>query len=343
LEVERNACVEGISAVGAVPVLFENFGGMDDDPEAAYLDQVARSDIYVGILGTRYGTPLKSGYSATHAEYDEAMARGLRTSIWNSDKELDGRQRDFLNEIRVFHTTGSYSSAEDLAQRIVKRLTVIGAESIAPWVKVGAAIFRATSVQDDGRQITVKARIRDNAVAASLESRRPGNSFGRNSETRITWPGSTSPVRIATVTSETTSSQSRTITIVGNRGSENRANHLEMAFEGRSPEDLTELAMRVALLGEPNPLGTMSFLAAAENPLHGIASLRLSEDSFEQIALLLITEELVGRRGAGHITQFRLGPQRLGHRRLRLGWLPARRYQNQDPVERVIEGDTAAG
>jgi hypothetical protein len=143
------------------------------------------------------------------------------------------------------------------------------------------------------------------------------------------------------VTSETTSSQSRTITVVGNRVPENRLNHFEVTFEGRSPEDLTELAMRVALLGEPNPLGTMSFLAAAENPLLAVANLRLPEDSFEQIAQLLITEELVGQRGAAHITQFRLGPQHIGRRRLRLGWLPVRRYQNQDPVEHVIEGDTS--
>jgi hypothetical protein len=337
---ERKACAQGIAAVGAVPVLFEDFGGMDDDPEEAYLAQVASSDIYMGILGQRYGKLLKSGYSATHAEYDEAMRRGLRSSIWNWDGELDGRQRDFLEEVRVFHTTGSYSSPDDLAQRIERRLRVLAAESIAPWVKVGNSIFRATSVQDDGRQITVMARIRDNTVAMSLEARRPGNSYGRNSETRITWPGGTTPVRITTVTSETTSSQSRTITIVGNRVPENRSNHLEVSYEGRSPEDLTELAMRIALLGDPNPLGTMSFLAAAENPLLAIADLRVPEDSFEQISQLLIGEELIGRRGAGHITQFRLGPQHLGHRRLRLGWVPVRRYQNQDPVEHVIEGDT---
>jgi hypothetical protein len=113
-----------------------------------------------------------------------------------------------------------------------------------------------------------------------------------------------------------------------------------MAYDGRSSEDLTELAMRIALLGDPNPLGNMSFLAAAENPLLAIADLRVPEDSFEQISQLLISEELIGRRGAGHITQFRLGPQRLGHRRLRLGWMPVRRYQNQDPVEHLIEGDT---
>ena len=48
---ERQAAVNAIEAVGASPVWFESFGGMDDDPEEAYLGHVASSDIYVGILG----------------------------------------------------------------------------------------------------------------------------------------------------------------------------------------------------------------------------------------------------------------------------------------------------
>jgi hypothetical protein len=74
MRTEREAAVAAIDAVGATPVWFEGFGGMDDDPEDAYLARVAASDIYLGILGTRYGKPLKTGYSATHAEYNESGA-----------------------------------------------------------------------------------------------------------------------------------------------------------------------------------------------------------------------------------------------------------------------------
>ena len=63
-------------------MLFERFGGRDDDPEVAYLEQVGRCTTYIGILGERYGKPLRSGYAATHAEYDEAQLRGLRISMW---------------------------------------------------------------------------------------------------------------------------------------------------------------------------------------------------------------------------------------------------------------------
>lgn len=65
---ERQAVVAGVRQFGSRPIWFEDFGGMDDDPEDAYVGQVASSTIYLGILGRRYGTPLKSGYSATQAE-----------------------------------------------------------------------------------------------------------------------------------------------------------------------------------------------------------------------------------------------------------------------------------
>ncbi|MGH8980003.1 MAG: DUF4062 domain-containing protein [Acidimicrobiales bacterium] len=338
---EREAAVGVIASVGAHPVWFEAFGGMDDDPEDAYTAQVASSDIYLGILGGRYGKPLKTGYSATHAEYNEATNRGLRISVWTTSAEQDGRQRDFLDEVRVFHTTGTYSSPDDLAGRVERRLRAIAADALAPWVKVGPAVFRASSIHDDGKTLTVVARVRDHTVTASLLSRRPDASFGRNSDTRITWAGGTSPARVKTVVSETTSSRSTKVTVTAERTAENRSNLIDMGMNGKSPEDLTELAARIVLFGEPNPLDLMSFMVDGTNPLEALATVSLPEDSVESVARLLVTEFLVGERGADHITSFQLGPQRAGRRRLRLAWEPRRRYTNVKPVERSIDGEIA--
>ena len=38
--------------------MFEEFGGRDADPLDAYLHEVETSQIYVGILGQSYGTPI---------------------------------------------------------------------------------------------------------------------------------------------------------------------------------------------------------------------------------------------------------------------------------------------
>jgi hypothetical protein len=316
---------------------------MDDEPEDAYLSNVAGADIYVGILGTRYGKPLKSGYSATHAEYNEAIRRGLRISIWTASDGIDGRQLDLLEEVRVFHTTGSYESPDHLAHQIEERLRVVAAESLAPWVKIGPAVFRANSVADDGHQIIVRARLRDAAVVASLESWRPGQPYGQQATTRLTWPGGTSSVRVTGVHVETASANAKTVTVTADRVPDEGAHRFDVSFESRSPDDLTELAMRVALFGEPNPLGNMGFMADARNPIPEIEQLSLSEDAFGQVAQLLITEELVGHKGVERITTFRLGPRQRGVRRIRVGWMPRRRTVNDEPVERAIEGSLAAG
>jgi hypothetical protein len=270
------------------------------------------------------------------------VTRGLRISIWTTSADQDGRQRDFLDEVRVFHTTGTYTSPDDLTQRVEGRLRAMAAGALAPWVKVGNTVFRAASIHDDGRTVIVVGHVRDNAVAASLEGRRPDTSYGRNSDTRITWPGGTSSVRVKTVVSETVGNRGRKITLVADRTPENRSNLLEMAVSKRTPDDLTELAARVVFLGEPNPLDTMSFMVDGMNPLPALEVLGLPEDAAEQVALLLVTELLVGERGVDHITSFRLGPLRAGRRRVRLAWMPRRRYTNVEPVERSIEGETPA-
>jgi Domain of unknown function (DUF4062) len=319
---EREAAVAAITAVDARPVWFEDFGGMDDNPEDAYLGQVASSSIYLGILGERYGRPLPSGYSPTHAEYNAAERGGLRISVWNAQEGLDGRQQDFLNEVRVFHTTGTYISPDDLRARVEARLRVMADEALSPWVKIGRVVVRATSITNSGTRIVLSTIVRDDTVAHTLESMRPSNSFGRNSQTRITWPTGTTNVRVTEVSTTVSSSLSRDMTITA-EVLRDESGTPPMGVNGRSPEELTEIALRSALFGEPNPLGNMAFMAHADNPLPLLRGSGLGEDAVEQVARLLITEQLVAGLRGGHITQFRLGPTRAGTRRLRLDTRPA--------------------
>src|SRR5438552_11112192 len=62
LPAERQVAAAAIRAVGAAPVMFETFGGRDADAEDAYLREVETADIYIGILGRRYGRPLPSRF-----------------------------------------------------------------------------------------------------------------------------------------------------------------------------------------------------------------------------------------------------------------------------------------
>ena len=82
LKSERLEAAQAIRSFGARPVLFEEFGGRDADPESAYLGEVESSEIYLGLLGARYGKPLPTRFSATHTEFRHAEKQGSRIAIW---------------------------------------------------------------------------------------------------------------------------------------------------------------------------------------------------------------------------------------------------------------------
>lgn len=104
----RQAAVAAVEKTGAAAVWFERFGGRDSDPNQAYLDEVRSSDIYVGLLGARYGRPLPSRFSATHEEYREAEQQGLRLTMWTEEGvDREGPQQSFFDEVRQFNVTGS--------------------------------------------------------------------------------------------------------------------------------------------------------------------------------------------------------------------------------------------
>lgn len=106
---------------------------------------------------------------------------------------------------------------------------------------------------------------------------------------------------------------------------------------------MTDLAIRVSLFGEPNPLGLMSTVAEIPNPFPELARAGVSEEALRPIAQILLTETLVLQRGIQRITRFRLGRSVAGERRLKLEWQPAREYVNQPrPEPRLLEGHLQA-
>ncbi len=52
--------------------LFEDLPARDQRPDEVYLDELARSDIYLGIFGFGYGSEDGHGISPTEREYEHA-------------------------------------------------------------------------------------------------------------------------------------------------------------------------------------------------------------------------------------------------------------------------------
>ncbi len=62
--------------------LFEEAPASDRRPDALYLDEVERCDLYVGLFGSTYGTEDSEGVSPTEREFDRATTLGVHRLIF---------------------------------------------------------------------------------------------------------------------------------------------------------------------------------------------------------------------------------------------------------------------
>jgi len=338
---ERKAAAAAVRAIGAKPVMFEQFGGRDADPEDAYLGEVETSDIYIGILGRRYGRPLQSRYSATHAEYLHAERHGLRIAGWAlATENREGHEQSFLDEIRTFHVAPEFASPQDLQAQIEERLNAIAAEDLAPWCKLGNIVFRATEVVDRGSEISVTARVRSDEVAHAIERFR-SDGYSRGGDARFTWGGRSKYVRVTSVESTTRSARSRELRLQCEVIEPRQDSLIEMSIGGLGPADVTAAALRMTLFGEKNPLSDkhFGFLVEIPDPLEALRKASVSDEIVRPLAELLIVDTLVGSGRAARVTDFKLGTDIRGMRHLKMSWETVRRYAGERGEVRTITGD----
>jgi Domain of unknown function (DUF4062) len=338
---ERQAVAAGIRGVGLRAVLFEEFGGRDADPEEAYLAEVEGSDIYIGIMGRRYGKPHKTRFSATHAEYLHAEKHALRMAVWTSAAaDREGHEQSFLDEVRTFYVVPEFRTVADLQRQVEERMRAIAAEDLAPWCKLGNAVFRATEVEDRGEIINVTARVKDNSVAQALEEAR-GDKWNRGTKARFTWSGRSKYVKVAGAHVTTTAARSKMFRLELEVEESPRDQFLEISIGGKSPADLTESALRTVLFGERNQLSDqhMGFATEIDDPLRPLRESPVSEEIIRPLSELLLTDLLVGTGRARSIRAFRLGVAIRGRRRLTLAWETPSRFSNESVTVRSISGE----
>lgn len=317
--------------------------GRDADPEQAYLAELESSDIYLGLLGRRYGKPLRSKFSATHTEYLHAEKHGLRMAIWAlSATDREGHEQAFLDEVRTFYVAPEFRSVPDLEAQIQERLTAltaIGAEDLAPWCKLRNIIFRAVEITDRGNEIEVNARVRNNEVAHKLEHLRPDR-LSHGEEGRFTWQGRSKQVRVRSVETTTTSARSILIRIGLDVIQAPQNSMIEISLSGMGPDELTASALRTALFGERNPLlrEHLGFFAEIADPFESLREHPVSEETVRPIAELMLTDELVGSGRAERIASFKLGVDIRGRRKCEVERQTPRRFSNDRDKMRKIDG-----
>jgi DNA polymerase III delta prime subunit len=122
LQPERRALMDALNRMEEMRFVgMEFFGNRPDDTHDASIDQVDLCELFVGIVGHRYGSGI------TEAEYRRARERGLpcfvyfkredtaRPELTDNDPALADRLAAFKRDLLRGHTVKEFSSPEELA------------------------------------------------------------------------------------------------------------------------------------------------------------------------------------------------------------------------------------
>ena len=122
----RNAAYEAITNLGYQAERAEDYISSPSSARAACLSGAGAADAMVLILGSRYGTPQRSGLSATHEEYREAVEQAVPIFVFiESDSDPCAAQAEFIREVRDWQRgsyTESFENADDLRAKVTKSL-----------------------------------------------------------------------------------------------------------------------------------------------------------------------------------------------------------------------------
>jgi hypothetical protein len=112
----------------------ESFGAHQEEPTVASLHELDQCDIYLGIIGHRYGH-LTRGQSVSRAEYERAVATNKRLFLYLADDEMvtlssnlieddatRAKQRAFRELLAQRHTPYRFKSPADLAIAVLADL-----------------------------------------------------------------------------------------------------------------------------------------------------------------------------------------------------------------------------
>lgn len=130
LQPERKAVERALQAIREAKFVgMEYFGGRDETTREASVEEVDSSQVYIGIVGGRYGSGI------TDTEYKRARERGLDCFIYikkdaaiapqdaDDDPAAQAQLTDFVQRLRAAHTVVEFSSPDNLEAQVTRDLT----------------------------------------------------------------------------------------------------------------------------------------------------------------------------------------------------------------------------
>ena len=105
--------------------LFEDVPAKDRRPDAIYLDEVERCDIYVGLLGSDYGSEDEEGVSPTEREFDHATALAKQRLVFvkgTNDGDRHPKMRALIVKAQAGLIRKCFDTSEDLLPELYASL-----------------------------------------------------------------------------------------------------------------------------------------------------------------------------------------------------------------------------
>ena len=119
---ERQAAESAVKSLGLFPIMAEQFGAQPLSPRHACLQGVRKCDLFLAILGNRYGDETDSGKSPCEEEFDEARQGGLPIFIFIKDCERDKKQEAFKERITGYEK-GYFVRFFDSTDKLFRQIT----------------------------------------------------------------------------------------------------------------------------------------------------------------------------------------------------------------------------
>ena len=105
------------------PYIFEESPAQDRSAQCAYLDEVASSDIYMGLYGERYGYEDAEGVSPTEREYDAATQNNLYRIVLIKDvPKRHVKEQTLIGKAEQDVVRNMFSTYEELQERVYSAL-----------------------------------------------------------------------------------------------------------------------------------------------------------------------------------------------------------------------------
>ena len=104
--------------------LFEDAPASDQRPDALYIEEVTRCDIYIGLFGLQYGSEDEEGVSPTEREFNHASKLDKYRLIYvkNVGQNRDPRMTALIDKAEKETVRKSFETIEDLRHEIRKSL-----------------------------------------------------------------------------------------------------------------------------------------------------------------------------------------------------------------------------